>query len=191
MISKWMFSGLLALCFSGQSLSTDSQAWEEQLQRGEVPVVVEAGTHQKIKTVRAAVLIDASPEAIWSVMTNCELAPEFVPHLKSCEVLDAGDDWEIIEHKVKYYLLWPQQRYTFKADYHPFKKISFLRIKGDLKYLQGEWLLQDDVDGQIRVTYSVTIDPGRLVPKFMVRRALRKDLPKVMKAFREQVLAHE
>ena len=129
---KWMLLGLLLLCLGTQSFAIDSQQWEEKLLKGDVPVAIEASLQEKLKTVKAAVLINATPEMIWSIMTDCELVPEFVPHLKSCEVLDAGDDWEIIEHKVKYYLLWPQQRYTFKADYIPYTKISFLRTQGDL-----------------------------------------------------------
>ncbi len=166
---------------------TDSD-WE-QLGAGEV--VVQSDKVEGKRRVEAAIVIQQTTEDIWQVMLDCDKAPEFVPNMQRCEILEQADDnsWEIIEHQVKYGWLAPKTVYQFRADYVPQQKIHFERISGDLKHLEGDWMLQPiaDLKGHVLVTYSVFIDPGFLVPGFISRSALRDDLPKVMLSLRDRI----
>jgi len=161
----------------------------ERLHAGDV--VVQSRKVGGKRWVEAAILISQTAEDIWRVMLDCAAAPEFVPNLRRCEVLDRADEgsWEIIEHEVKYSWLAPKTIYQFKAEYAFPESIHFERISGDLKHLIGDWRLEanDDLGGAVLVSYSVYIDPGFFVPGFMVRRSLRKDLPDVMRALRHRV----
>jgi uncharacterized protein YndB with AHSA1/START domain len=139
--------------------------------------------------IRAAVRIHASPEAIWSVMTDCNQAMAFVPGLKRCRRIDGAPDgsWEDIEHEVRYSWLLPTVRYVFRADYERPHRIHFHRISGDLKAEEGTWLLTQTTDGSgTLVQYDVYLDPGFWIPQFLLTRSLRKDLPAALSGLRDR-----
>jgi uncharacterized protein YndB with AHSA1/START domain len=140
--------------------------------------------------VSAAVRIKSSPEAIWSVMTDCRQAPLFVPGLKGCRRVDGALDgsWEDFEHVVRYSWLLPTVRYVFRAQYDRPHRISTRRISGDLKEEEGTWLLTPAADAAATVVeYEVYIDPGFWIPQALITRSLRKDLPAALAGLRDRV----
>ena len=161
----------------------------KRLNRG--GVVVHTGEQGDEPRVEAMILIPRPAEHIWEVMVDCERAPEFVPNMRRCEVVERARDgsWELIEHEIKYRWFAPKTTYRFKADYVPQQRIHFKRVSGDLRQLEGDWgLFPFPVEsGMVLVSYSVFIDPGRLVPEFLVRRALQRDLPELMLALKKRV----
>jgi uncharacterized protein YndB with AHSA1/START domain len=165
---------------------------QERLAAGEVVVQTAAAAdpaHPRGR-VRAAVLIRAQPEAIWSVMTDCRQTPLFVPGLKHCRRVGGASDgrWEDIEHEIHYSWYLPTVRYVFRADYDRPHRIDFRRISGDLKQEEGTWLLTATADGAATlVEYEMYLDPGFWVPQALVNRSLRKDLPAALTGLRERV----
>ena len=139
----------------------------------------------------AMVLIPQPAEHIWKVMLDCERAPEFVPNMRRCEVVERADDgsWEVIEHEIKYRWFAPKTVYRFRAEYVPQQSVHFERVSGDLRHLEGDWgLFPLPVEADlVLVSYSVFIDPGVLIPDAIVRRALERDLPELMLALKNRV----
>lgn len=140
--------------------------------------------------VSAAVLIAASPEVIWDVMTDCARASTFVPGLRRCRVLDSSPDGsgEVIEHEVKYSWLLPAVHYVFRANYSKPSRIQFHRVSGDLREQHGEWRLEAVAGATATIVeYEIYLDPGFLIPAVVVRHALRKDVPALLAALRARV----
>jgi coenzyme Q-binding protein COQ10 len=140
--------------------------------------------------IRAAVRIQASPDAIWNVMTDCQQTPSFVPGLKRCRRIDGAPDgrWEDIEHEVSYSWLLPSVRYVLRAEYDRPHRIDFRRVSGDLKEETGAWLLTRTADGTATVVeYEVYVDPGFWIPQVLVTHSLRKDLPAALNGLRDRV----
>jgi ribosome-associated toxin RatA of RatAB toxin-antitoxin module len=158
-----------------------------RLSRGEVVVSTDPAGRSH-RTVQAAILLDAPAERIWDVMVDCEGAPEFVPGLRECTVVERGDGWEVLQHRVRISSLLPQVTYRFRATYRRPERIDFVRIRGDLKAMEGSWTLVPVEDGRRTVVrYSVYLDPGFLAPQWLVRQALRHDLPELLRALRRRV----
>ena len=137
--------------------------------------------------VRAAVRIEASPEAIWSTVTDCRQALAFVPGLRHCRRIDGAPDgsWQDVEHEVRYSWLLPSVRYVFRAVYEPPHRIDFHRISGDLKQEEGTWLFTPTADGAGTVVeYEVYVDPGFWIPQALIAHSLRRDIPAVLTALR-------
>jgi len=66
--------------------------------------------------------------------------------------------------------------------------VAFERISGDLRVLRGSWDLQGD--GEFTLAhYTVDLAPGFWVPRWMVHAALRRDLPKLLRALRSRAEA--
>lgn len=141
--------------------------------------------------VAALVLIPQPVERIWEVMLDCERAPEFVPNLRRCEVIERAEDgsWELIEHEVKYRWFAPKTVYRFKAKYVHHAEVRFTRVSGDLRALDGQWRLLPlpTEEPRVLVSYTVSIDPGVFIPDALVRRALERDLPELMIALKNRV----
>ena len=141
--------------------------------KGEVVVRVDESEGAQKGRVQGAILIKALARQIWKVMNDCDGAPEFVPGLGSCKILQHDDQSEVIEHRVKFSWLLPTVTYVFRAEYQEFRRIDFKKLGGELKDLEGTWILEPFNHGQkIYVIYSVHLNPGFFVPQWLVRQIL-------------------
>lgn len=133
--------------------------------------------------VRGVIDIDAPPQQVWAVMTDCATAGKLITNLASCKVL-SGDQkrgWDVREHVTRRNLVFPGMRIVFRSDYEPVSRIRFKLVEGDLKVEQGEWRLQALNGGKAtRVFYDNRLAVDWPVPKSLIREALRKDVPKVL-----------
>jgi hypothetical protein len=185
-----VMGALLPIAAVAETSWLENPEIQQRLLAGEVVVRSTLDTSEARGRVSAAVRINAGPEAIWNVMTDCEHASSFVPGLKHCRRVESSPDeaWELIEHEVKYSWLLPTIRYVFRADYQRPRRIDFRRVSGDLKDQEGTWLLEATPDGSATIIqYEVYLDPGFWVPQALVRHSLRKDLPAVLEALRTRV----
>jgi len=183
---------LVPLALAAQPDWLAAPAVQQRLADGEVVVLAAEAIDPAAPRgrVRAAVRIPASADSVWNVMTDCAQAPLYVPGLKRCRRIDAAPDgrWEDIEHEVRYSWLLPAVRYVFRAQYERPHRMDFHRISGDLKAEEGTWILTQTPDGTATVVeYEVYLDPGFWIPRFLVARLLRKDVPAVLSGLRERV----
>ena len=61
---------------------------QAQLERGRPFVEVSPGADGSSGVILAAIDVAAPQGVVWSVMTDCDLAPKMVAGLKSCRVLE-------------------------------------------------------------------------------------------------------
>jgi len=182
----------LPLAAAAEAAWTAAPEVQRRLQTGEVVVEPTGAVDPQSPRggVRAAVLIRASPEAIWRVMTDCAQGTLFVPGLKRCRRLGGAADgrWDDIEQEIRYAWYLPSVVTVLRADYQRPHRIDFHRIRGDLKEEEGTWLLSATADGSATVVaYEMYLDPGFWVPLFLVNRSLRKDLPAALAGLRARV----
>jgi hypothetical protein len=113
-----------------------------------------------------------------------------VPGLEVCDVLETAPDgsWQKIRHVLDYSWYIPKLTYIIRASYNQPSKVSIERMSGDLRSLRGSWELSSDGDYTI-AHYTVEMTPGFWVPHWIVRSALRKDLPKMLRALRTRAEA--
>lgn len=153
------------------------------LDRGEAYAEVMPDPDGVSGRVRAVVDIDAPPEKVWAMMTDCATAGRMLTNLASCRIV-SGDQrrgWDVREHVTRRNLIFPRMRIVFRSDYEPFSRIRFRLVEGDLKVEQGEWRLQAIGGGRgTRVFYDNRLAVDWPVPKALMREALRKDTPKVL-----------
>jgi hypothetical protein len=188
-------AAFLLLTSSGLS----AQGWpqdlaiQQRLSSGEVIVQEPAIDPSRPRgMVHAAVLIHATPEAIWRIVTDCREAGAFVPGLRSCRRVDAAPDgrWEDIEQEVHYSWLLPTVRYVFRAQYDRPHRIDFHRVSGDLRAEEGAWHLSEMPNASATlVEYEMYLDPGFFVPQILVKRTLRTDLPQALNALKRRIEA--
>ena len=189
---------LLALSVLSSSLYGQTGDWtptEAELARlgdGAVLVDAELASDRPTGNVRAAVQIRASAERIFRTLTSCTEALRFVPHLRRCAVLETAPDgsWQIVEQEIDYGWFMPRAYYVFRTDYTGFERIEFSNVRGDFRENRGEWVFRPTPDGQATVvTYRVHVVPRFMVPRWLMRSTLRRDLPELMRGLRARAEA--
>ena len=80
----------------------------------------------------------------------------------------------------------PSFEHEFRLDYEPYDRIRVTRVSGPFERLDGVWCLVPESPERTRVIYRLDIEPGPLIPNFMLSRPLRRDVLNAMRAVRER-----
>jgi hypothetical protein len=178
------FSILFALLLIAAA-APRANAAQEAAPPGDIEVSVSLDAAEQSGSARATVRIHASREVVWALITSCPESLALVPGLQVCEILETAQDrsWQRIRHVMNYSWFVPKVSYEIRASYDPPTRVSIERISGDLRVLRGSWVLQADGDHTL-AHYTVDLAPGFWVPHWVVRGALRHDLPKMLRALR-------
>jgi hypothetical protein len=152
----------------------------------DAPIVVVGDSGPSIDA-HASVRIHAAPGAIWAILSSCPEALKIVPSLKDCKVLERAADgsWERIWQSMEYFRFLPRIKFEVKVSYLPPASVRFERVSGALVSLRGTWILQSEGNDTI-AHYDVAVEPGLWVPNFIVRAALKHDLPKMLQTLRSE-----
>jgi hypothetical protein len=182
-----LFSLLLALAASG---AVAANLAPELAQHGDVEVTVSLDAAEQSGSADATVRIHAKRETVWSLITSCPESLRMVPGLEVCEVLETAPDrsWQRIRHVMNYSWYVPKLAYELRASYDQPSRVSIERTAGDLRTLRGSWVLSSDGDDTL-AHYTIDLAPGFWVPQWIVRSALRRDLPKMLRALRSRAEA--
>ena len=177
---------LLPLALSFLSCPAGAANLSQELsQTSDIQVTVALDPAGQSGTANATLRIHSSREAVWALITSCPESLRMVPGLEVCDVLDTAPDqsWQKIRHVMNYSWYVPKLTYVIRATYDRPSKVSIERVSGDLRTLRGSWELT--TDGSYTIAhYTVDLAPGFWVPNWIVRSALRKDLPKMLRALR-------
>src|SRR5271168_3038207 len=180
---------LLALQFALGTACAATIA-QDAAQHGDIEVRVSLDPAEQSGNASATVRIHARREIVWSLITSCPESVALVPGLVACDVLETAPDrsWQLIRHVMNYSWFAPKVIYEIRASYEQPLRVSIERVSGDLRILRGSWVLNSDGDYTL-AHYAVDLAPGFWVPKWMVRSALRHDLPKMLRALRSRAEA--
>ena len=158
---------------------------------GMVFLLTERAERPQVVLIKLAIDVAAPPQAIWDVLTACQIAPEYVPNVQSCrklEVLNNGRS-DLFVQVIKPAFFIPAFEHVFRLDYTPYTRIDVHRVSGPIAHMDGSWWLLPQADGHTLVVYDLALDPGFPIPRFFIRATLRRDLPRVMQAVRERAEA--
>lgn len=141
-------------------------------------------------TVDVATRIRAPKKVIFDILRECEIAPEFVPNVLACRLIDSVDDGdsELFVQTVKPAFFVPRFEHVFRLDYFPYERIEVHRVSGPIAEMDGAWWLLDyeRENGAVLLVHALRLRPGIPVPRIFVRATLRRDLPIVLDAVRER-----
>ena len=180
-----MRSLLIAWLLSTALAASAAEHGMEPPQHDEFEVGAALGIGEQSGIASATVRIHATREVVWSLVTSCAESLTLVPGLVSCKVLETAPDrsWQRIRQVMDYSWYAPRLTYEIRASYEQPSRVSIERISGDLRVLKGSWVLQEDGDYTI-AHYVIDLVPGFWVPHWMVRAALLRDLPKMLRELR-------
>jgi carbon monoxide dehydrogenase subunit G len=130
----------------------------------------------------AKILINRPVEQVWKVISDQKLLFSGDSNIKMLRIVDKpSSTQEVVEYSLSLSKLLPAFHYTTKVDYRPQSTAHFKRVSGSFKDFDGLCRLAAFEKGQQTVlTYSLSLDPGIPLPKFMVHEFLKRDLPRML-----------
>lgn len=171
-------------------MSTYSREDCARLNAGEVVVDLIEETTSKTKFVAGRIMIDDTPENVWHILVNpFEFERKITPRMKTVEVLTDEERLSVLKCTIEVCFLFPPISYTVESIYDPLKEVRFKRIGGTLKDFRGKWVLIPVNEKQTIVLYSMFVDPGMPIPKWLVREGVKMELPGTLKGLRNRVYA--
>ena len=114
-------------------------------------------------TGERSVEIDAPVQRCFDIAADIEQAPAWQGSLKDVEVLerDAHGRATVVDtvNDAKVKTVKTKLRFSYDAP----GSIRWTQEKGDVKALDGAWTLEDLGGDRTRATYSLEVDPGRML----------------------------
>jgi hypothetical protein len=111
----------------------------------------------------ASAEIDAPIGDVWAVVEDVSIAPDWQGGLVALTPLerDAEGRPTLVESESDVKVRRVKTRVRFS--YEPPARLFWTQEKGDLKSVDGSWVLEDLGDGRTKATYTLDSDPGRVL----------------------------
>jgi ribosome-associated toxin RatA of RatAB toxin-antitoxin module len=106
--------------------------------------------------------IDAPLATVWALVEDVAVAPEWQGGLKALRVVERDGEGHATvceaDSDGKVRTLKSTVRFTYEGP----TKLTWTQLKGDMKSVNGSWVLEDLGGDRTRATYNLDVDFGRL-----------------------------
>ena len=133
---------------------------------------------------RARAAMRGPAEAAWAVVVSCEAAFRYLPGLRACEVLEDTGEHARVRQVVRPAWFLPTTEFVYRVERQPWRAMRFHLEAGEVDALEGAWRFEPLDEGLILVTHEIRVDPRLLAPRWLVRAAIRGDLPDMLACIR-------
>ena len=123
--------------------------------------------------------VDAPITACWAIAADVESAPEWQKGLEAMKVLDRDAEGRPSRCETTSDAKVRMVKTIVRFVYEEPTRVSWTQEKGDLKRLDGAWVLEDLGGDRTRVTYTLDGDPGRVLG-MLIRGPVEGKLTDVM-----------
>jgi ribosome-associated toxin RatA of RatAB toxin-antitoxin module len=143
----------------------------------------------------ARVLVTASPDAVWRVLTDYANLYKFIPNMTSSKILENRGDRKTIEQvdSRQVFLISVVSRTKLAIQETNRKQIDFRLIDGDLSKMEGYWKI-DAVSSvprrppnQVLITYTVNAQPNSSTPTDAFYGIFKEALDDTMQAIKKEI----
>ena len=141
------------------------------------------------------VLVKASMDTVWQVLTDYDNFEEFLPKVTNSELLEEEGGRKVFEqiNKVKIFLFNKKSRVRIAVQENYPQQISFEIVDGDLETLDGIWKLEavspypSAPPNQVLMTHQVNVEPGSIISKSIFFNIYEDTLKSTLAAIKEEV----
>jgi ribosome-associated toxin RatA of RatAB toxin-antitoxin module len=141
------------------------------------------------------VLVTAKPDVVWSVLTDYENFPKFLPNVVSTKIVGANGNRKVVEQvsERQVFLVSVTSRVRTENTETEKQRIDFRLVDGDLKELQAFWLIEpvSEIPGreqtQVLITQEVQAKPKGGTPEGMFYDIFKGAIEGNLKAIQKEV----
>jgi coenzyme Q-binding protein COQ10 len=133
------------------------------------------------------ITINATVEKCWSVISDYERYPDFLPEVKKIRTSNRRGSEVDVQYEAEVVKVI---KYTVHMKEEGPHKLSWSFIDGEfMKDNKGGWVLEDAGNGTTKATYNIAVEVGMLVPKTIVNALVDTQLPKLLENFKKRIEA--
>ena len=161
----------------------------DSLRKGQTVVTGSSGKYV------ARVLLTASPDAVWRVLTDYANLYKFIPNMTSSRIVENRGSRKVIEQvdSRQVFLVSIVSRTKLAIQETDRKQIDFRLIDGDLDKMEGYWKIEPVSSvpkrpaNQILITYTVNAQPKSGTPTDAFYGIFKEDLGDTLQAIKREV----
>ncbi|QKD84697.1 cyclase [Thermoleptolyngbya sichuanensis A183] len=147
----------------------------------------------RTRQISATIQIPQPSDRIWQVLTDYEHLSDFIPNLQESRRIPHPDGGIRIE-QVGAQSLWKLKlkfcaRVVLDMVENFPRELRFQMVEGDFKEFFGAWTLQPITDSSTNLTYTLMVQPSRMMPVGLIEKRLRRDLEVNLAAIYQRVEA--
>lgn len=143
----------------------------------------------------AKILVTATPALVWSVLTDYTNFHKFLPHVVSSQILGIHGDRQVVEQidSRQVFFINHQSRLRTENILKENQRIDFHLVDGDLKQLQGYWLLElvstypGAIPTQVLITQKIDAQPKNGTPQGIFNGILKNSLQENLTAISKEI----
>jgi ribosome-associated toxin RatA of RatAB toxin-antitoxin module len=139
----------------------------------------------KVYQIRSSGTVEATPAAVWRILTDYNHLADYLPNLTSTRVVSRSGDRAIVEQlgTARFLFFSRTIRLLVQVNERAPDRIDIGLIEGDMKVYRASWELSPVAGATgTRVVYSATIVPKFDVPGIVGTSVVKKDVARMMAA---------
>lgn len=139
--------------------------------------------------VSASMTVAAELARSWSVLTDYERLPQFVPNLESSRVIaHNGNESVVAQHGYATFLFIRQAvDLRLSVTEQAMESIDLRLLGGNMREYQARWELHSIDAGRTRITYSGQLAPDFYVPSLFGAALMKRDLRNMLDAVKAEM----
>jgi ribosome-associated toxin RatA of RatAB toxin-antitoxin module len=161
----------------------------DSLRNGQTVVTGEKGKYV------AKVLVTASPDAVWRVLTDYANLYKFIPNMTSSKILESYGNRKVIEQvdTRQVFIVSIVSRTKLAIEETDRKQIDFRLIDGDLSKMEGYWKMEpvssvpNRPANQVLITYTVNAQPSDSTPADAFYGIFKEALNDTLQAIKNEI----
>jgi ribosome-associated toxin RatA of RatAB toxin-antitoxin module len=143
----------------------------------------------------ARVLVTASPDKVWQVLTDYANLYKFIPNMTSSKILESRGNRKVIEQvdSRQVFLISIVSRTKLAIQETDRRQIDFRLLDGDLSKMEGYWKMEPVSDvpnkpaNKILITYTVNAQPNSSTPTDAFYSIFKEALNDTLQAIKREV----
>jgi ribosome-associated toxin RatA of RatAB toxin-antitoxin module len=143
----------------------------------------------------ARVIVTASPDAVWRVLTDYANLYKFIPNMTSSKILENRGDRKVIEQidSRQVFLISIVSRTKLAIQETDGKQIDFRLIDGDIDKMEGYWKIEPvsavprRPPNEVLITYVVNAQPNSSTPTEAFYGIFKDALGDTLQAIKKEV----
>lgn len=157
---------------------------------GETLVNLTVREQRGVYTVMARFLVDQAPSVALQVLTDYEQIPRFMPGVRTSIVRERGAGRAVVEQEAVSGMMMFSKRVHLVLEIAEQPDALSFRDRCGRSFVryEGAWRLSHQ-DGRTAITYELTAEPSFDVPRFLLKRLLRRDSGEMIEHLRREIAA--
>lgn len=161
---------------------------QQRLKNGDIVIDIHKNPITGIAKPTAQCLVNGSVQDVWYVITDFDSFGQFIPMVQSYRPISWNQERLITNCTVKIGLIKVRYKLSYLIDEKSKTTYwSYVKGSGPIRDAQGYWRVEPYDNTRVLVTYTTTMDVGKLMPGWIEDSLSKTMFPKVFKNLRERV----